>query len=500
VARNGGGEASGYDGWLSVNRLHFFAPTALARIVYITNGMASTVNSGLEMSRRLKQAGHDVVWLCPEHAAGRIRHRGYEVRIPQIDSRMSRAVQDIDARFASRKTNPFQLVRWIASRRRLRRQSLADDEITRLVRDLDPDLLLIDYEMHVAIMATACLRLPTMLPIVWFSVFRDPQLPPLHTTRMPPQSAWQTQLNRVRWLGFAVRRVVSDRLLRPGPVGIRQALRPLQSGWNRRAELALFARRQGYDLRRETSQWHWIRPHAYRHLPVLCYNAAELDFPHKPHPSLHYVGPMIDKTAADEAVDPESMRRWSEWLARYRQQQPKSPLVYCSLGTFWSVDRSLLNCVIDAFRRQPGWQLVIGLGGKAGTDDFPDVPDNVLILPYAPQWQVISHAEAAITHGGITSINEYIEAGLPMLVCSTGHVDQPGCAARVSYHGLGLSLDRSDLTPERVEAAIQTLLHDDATRTRVQKMREVFERYRRQGTAERTVEQWLRSAASPGSE
>ena len=156
----------------------------------------------------------------------------------------------------------------------------------------------------------------------------------------------------------------------------------------------------------------------------------------------------------------------------------------------------MIQTVIDAVRNRPDWQLVVGLGGKSTAESFHDIPDNVLLLDYAPQLQVIQHADVAITHGGITSINEYIAGGLPILVCSTGHVDQDGCAARIRYHGLGLVADPDDWSQRSIESQLKQLLKDDEMKQRVNKMRETFLEYKRQGRAVQVIEHALKKSAS----
>lgn len=47
------------------------------KIVYITNGMASTLNSSLELSRRLTDAGHEVIYLSQADVGPRVQAAGY---------------------------------------------------------------------------------------------------------------------------------------------------------------------------------------------------------------------------------------------------------------------------------------------------------------------------------------------------------------------------------------------------------------------------------------
>jgi UDP:flavonoid glycosyltransferase YjiC (YdhE family) len=51
----------------------------MLRIVYLTNGMASTLNSSLELSRRLDQRGHSVTYVSHAHIADTVKAHGVSV-------------------------------------------------------------------------------------------------------------------------------------------------------------------------------------------------------------------------------------------------------------------------------------------------------------------------------------------------------------------------------------------------------------------------------------
>ncbi|MEZ4900626.1 MAG: glycosyltransferase [Spirosomataceae bacterium] len=51
------------------------------------------------------------------------------------------------------------------------------------------------------------------------------------------------------------------------------------------------------------------------------------------------------------------------------------------------------------------------------------------------------HADLMITHGGLNSVCECLQVGVPMLLCPLGHTADHGNAARVVYHGWGLLYD-----------------------------------------------------------
>jgi UDP:flavonoid glycosyltransferase YjiC (YdhE family) len=81
--------------------------------------------------------------------------------------------------------------------------------------------------------------------------------------------------------------------------------------------------------------------------------------------------------------------------------------------------------------------LVLATGSHLRPEEIGNVPANVVVLQRAPQITILKRASAMITHGGLGSVKECVAHGVPMLVFPLD-VDQPGNAARVAHHGLGL--------------------------------------------------------------
>ncbi|MFK7894185.1 MAG: glycosyltransferase, partial [Granulosicoccus sp.] len=90
-----------------------------------------------------------------------------------------------------------------------------------------------------------------------------------------------------------------------------------------------------------------------------------------------------------------------------------------------------------------------------------------------------------ITHGGVSTINEALVHGVPLIVINAGHVDQPGCTARVVHHGVGLACDMRALDPIELGNHIDYILGDTGKviRENVENMRTVQIEHDEQRTA-----------------
>jgi len=454
----------------------------LAKILYITHGMASTLHSSFELARRLASGGHTVSFASHAPIAADVEARGHRY-FPLLRDRRLRERMAADPRPPT--WRPVSFLAWLRRRRGLRHESIADRELEGVVEKLAPDLLMIDMELHAAIIVTDRFQLPTLLPIAWFTIYRHPKLPPLHTRLDPGATRWTIEL---AWL----RHRVSSALLRlKSRLWLPRLWTPLTSGTVNIGDLSALAKSRGFSLRQRTDGSQWLRPHLYRHATVLSLTAREMDLPHQPHPDLHYVGPMIEDDRREALRDQHALAAWRNFRQARAARPEKRPLVYCSLGSYWSADRAFLRRVLAVLERRTDWDLVIGLGGKLAVEQLAPIPANVLLLRWAPQLEVLEVADCAITHGGIATINECIARGVPMVVYSTRHVDQDGCAVRVAFHGLGVQADKDQDGASEIERNVERALDDPLIRSRVTEMREAFLGYQARNEALQIVDQAL---------
>lgn len=448
------------------------------KILYVAVGLASALHSSLELCRRLRRAGHTVVYASHADLGEKVRAHGHDfVRLEEPAATPKLRLKSPLVSFAEQ--------------RRSRRQSIDDDAPVRLLLDeLRPDRILADLEMHVVILKLAgpARRRGIALQLIlgFFPVHKAPGRPPLHKAEKPPTSfvgrlrlEWLWRRTRLERLHFEWK----QRLGRWRRLELQPSVGYLCFEID---DLRATARRHGFDLKAETTRRDWLRPFMYTRLPVLCVNAAELDWPDGDGDlpaNVRFVGPMVFHDDEDRATDgnPDTPDAWSSFAAG---RDGERPLVYASLGSFWSGDVSLLRHLVDIFARHPEWDLVLGLGRQASVAALGDVPPNVLVLEWAPQVGILKQASAAIVHGGVTTLNECAYLGVPMVVYSTGFVEQNGNAARIDFHGLGLTA----ATPQDIEPSIRSVLHDPAFRRRLETLRPSLESYEHRKVAVGLIE------------
>jgi UDP:flavonoid glycosyltransferase YjiC (YdhE family) len=185
-------------------------------------------------------------------------------------------------------------------------------------------------------------------------------------------------------------------------------------------------------------------------VPELILCAGEFDFPQSRHTgkkARYYLGSSVDLQRKED--DP------FDW----QKLDPTKRLLHCSLG---SQPQNLIGAkrffriLIDVVSDLDDCQLIVVTGAHFA-NDFPSVPQNVIVAPRVPQLRIIKRADVLITHGGLSTIKEAILLGTPMIVLPS-ITDQPANAARVAYHHLGVTGDMATVTPEQVRALIERVM------------------------------------------
>ncbi|XP_019870617.2 UDP-glycosyltransferase UGT5-like [Aethina tumida] len=120
-------------------------------------------------------------------------------------------------------------------------------------------------------------------------------------------------------------------------------------------------------------------------------------------------------------------------------------VVYFSMGSVLkskNMPKEKIDILIGAFK-----QLKQKLLWKWEDDKLPGIPDNVRIMKWVPQADVLAHPNVKlfITHGGLLSTTETIYFGKPVL-CIPIFGDQPINAQNMVNHGFALRHDYKDLT------------------------------------------------------
>ncbi|WP_405219273.1 glycosyltransferase [Agrococcus sp. Ld7] len=134
------------------------------------------------------------------------------------------------------------------------------------------------------------------------------------------------------------------------------------------------------------------------------------------------------------------------WLAR-----DERPLVLVTTSADYQGDTGIVRAALVAMADQP--VSVVATMPHAVRIGIP-VPRNARVERFVPHSLLLERAIVAITHGGLGVTQKAIAHGVPVVAIPYGR-DQMEVAARVEHAGVGVRLQPSRLTPERLRAAVR---------------------------------------------
>lgn len=203
----------------------------------------------------------------------------------------------------------------------------------------------------------------------------------------------------------------------------------------------------------------------FAHIPEFVVAPQALEFAQQKQPNQQYLGLMVDLNRKESESCPVFLL-----LARLA---PTQRIVYCSFGTLYA-DFGKKKDILHFFKvllktaiEFPETTFVINLS-ESFVKLLDTAPANVHFFEGVPQLTVLARSSLFITHGGLNSIQESIALGVPMLVLPVDkRWDQPGNAAKVVYHGLGLNGDMAEENTESLSIKINTLINQSLYRERL---------------------------------
>jgi MGT family glycosyltransferase len=247
---------------------------------------------------------------------------------------------------------------------------------------------------------------------------REPEVPPPFTPWSYSRSRWSSWRNRV---GYAASAIMT---------------RPIAK---------VVAR-----YRREWALPAWSSPEdSFSRIAQISQQPPLFDFPRRHLPeTFHYTGP-LRRSMARTIPFP-----WERLNGRQ--------LIYASLGTLQNSRLPVFRCFAEACEGLDA-QLVITHGGGLKPHEEATLPGNPIVVPYAPQTELLARASLTLTHAGLNTVLDSLTFGVPMIAIPITY-EQPAIAERLRYTGAGEIMAFGQLNPARLREAIQRVLTKDSFR------------------------------------
>ncbi|MFB3777945.1 MAG: glycosyltransferase [Bryobacteraceae bacterium] len=188
----------------------------------------------------------------------------------------------------------------------------------------------------------------------------------------------------------------------------------------------------------------------WSNLAQITQEPAELEFPRRRlPPCFHFTGPFMRPDGRPPVPFP-----WERLTGQ--------PLIYASFGTMQNRNLRPYQAVADVAAGLDA-QIVLSLGGAEAPGVAGEPPPNLLVVPFAPQLELLERAVLAVTHSGMNSTLESLAAGVPMVAVPIAH-DQAGVAARIERTGTGVRVPAAECDAARLLQAIRTVLRNPSYR------------------------------------
>jgi len=180
--------------------------------------------------------------------------------------------------------------------------------------------------------------------------------------------------------------------------------------------------------------------------------------------SFHFVGPSILATTRKEMNFP-----W-DLLESERTK------IYLSLGTLYNANIEFYRTVFKAFSDHPA-QFILAVGRVTDIRDLGLVPDNFIIQSNVPQLELLQKVDLFITHGGMNSVNEGLNYGVPLVIVPQ-QIEQAFNGRLVARQGAGIVVaDRppyGNLNAGVLRRSVDKVLADPTYHLNAERLRRSF--------------------------
>jgi zeaxanthin glucosyltransferase len=435
----------------------------MSTIVIMPFHWAADMNASFALARKLQARGHRIFYLTIPDTEDRVRAQGFEW-LPVFNQVFPKG--ELERQSASEAQGKAYGAAEFKARLRGMCELLRNDEIGRAARAIRSDLFLVSNGMPWVGIA-AC---KTGIPVIQFSStvisVEDWSVPPFRTNLVPDDSLLSLMRIALAWRKLFLRRRFRNR------------------AWDISSELKALARDCGFprdkiDFSVET----WPR----LLLPELIFCPEELDFPRRKIPEgAFFVEASIDLQRKDDSFP------WS-------RLDERQPLVFCALGSLVTTKAAprasrFFQMFLDAIRERPALQAVVAIGSYLKPEEF-NCPANAVLVSHVPQIELLKRCALMVGHGGFSSVKECIYMGVPMLLVPV-YYDEPGNAARVVYHKIGLRLQLEEVSAATLGTGIDRLLEDGEYRDNIRRMSQKFVEIEERSPACRIIEETLAKSST----
>jgi zeaxanthin glucosyltransferase len=297
------------------------------------------------------------------------------------------------------------------------------------------EALIVDRLEPVGETVAEYLQLPFVCVASGQAIHRRTDVPPFFTAWRYNNAQWAQIRNRIAYFGL-------DRGCKP----ILQTINHYRNRWNLPDYPYIYAP-------------HPKATHIFQQPPAFEFPLSDL-----PN-NYHYVGPLRNAQPRSRPFPYEKLHQLKQHCLETGQA-----LVYASLGSVQNTKENVFRCIAAACASL-NVQLIIAHGGGMSAQTARSLPGSPFVVEYAPQPEILSYVDLAITHAGMNTTLDALSYGVP-LVAIPITFEQPGTAARIRATGVGEIVALNKLNIPKLRSAIARVLTEKTYRKNAQRIQQ----------------------------
>lgn len=189
---------------------------------------------------------------------------------------------------------------------------------------------------------------------------------------------------------------------------------------------------------------------------------VEIEYPWRRYTPNELAFPPTCYDHIDQVSIKPPLQQWLDGFITSRNQNKSDKLIYCSFGTMSNSSGHIRKCfdfLFSIVEDEPSWYLLISsriLHCKLQDSNLK----SILISDYVPQSYILRFVDLMVCHGGANSIQECMQNNVKMLIIPQDlKFDQPGNAARLAYHGLGVKAKHGTFSESQLKTLMKNALN-----------------------------------------
>lgn len=406
-------------------------------ILFASQAIDGHFNPMTGVAMKLKERGHDVRWYTGPVFARKLQDLGIPI-LPFKRAIEHRADNLFELYPERAKLNGPMAIGFDGEKIFASNISNFFEDIRELDREFPFDVLVVDHSMFIQRLVAHLLAKPVVNLVVIPNMESDPLVPPLFFGFRPPRNPAEKALQGMAGL-------LSDKVI----------LRAAHQSYQRQHSF------YGLDVPKGAR----LTDDAYRCSDAIIQAGTEsLDFPRRNrNPKVKYVGALLPFRPPGD-TDPEDLPRG------YRTT------IVLTQGTMDNADQNkLIIPALEALKDMDAL-VIVATGGRKTAELRERYPQpHIHIRDYVDFGAAFGSTDVFITNGGFGGVQLALSAGVPLVVSGINE-GKSDVNARVEYAGAGINLRTEAPSPEKIRAAVRSILADPQWKNRAQQMREDFAR------------------------